>query len=159
MGDALGIAVKRLRESEAESKVAILLTDGLSNAGVLSPRKAAEAAAAFDVRVYTVAAGSRGRAPFLTDTLFGERVVYQDVEIDEETLREVSRLTGGRSFRAEDHVALAEIYDEIDRLEKTEITTASYLEYDERFAAFVGPALLALLLEVVLLRTRLRRLP
>jgi Ca-activated chloride channel family protein len=159
IGSALGTAVKRLKDSEAESKVIILLTDGRSNAGSLSPRKAAEVAATFDVKVYTIGAGTRGQAPFIVDSIFGRQVVYQDVEIDEKTLRQIAEKTGGRYFRAEDEEALEEIYREIDELEKTEITMSSYMEYNERFRWFVIPALALLLLEVVLLGTRFRKLP
>ena len=113
----------------------------------------------FDVKVYTIGAGTRGKAPFLTDSAFGQRVVYQDVEIDEETLQAIADRTGGLYFRAEDLKGLEQVYDEIDRLEKTEITTNSYMEFDEQFSAFVAPAVLLLLLEVVLLGTRLRKLP
>ncbi|MFQ5351436.1 MAG: VWA domain-containing protein, partial [Thermoanaerobaculia bacterium] len=159
IGSALGTAVKRLRDSEAESKVIILLTDGRNNAGPLSPRKAAEIAQTFDTRVYTVGVGTRGKAPFIVDSLFGKRVIYEDVEIDEEMLREIAGRTGGSYFRAEDSAALAEIYDEIDRLETSEITTESYMEYDERYRRLVLPALGLLLLETLLLGTRFRKLP
>ncbi len=159
IGSALGTAVKRLKESEAESKVIILLTDGRSNAGSLSPAKAAEVAATFDVKIYTIGAGSREKAPFIVDSLFGKQVIYQDVEIDEVTLRRIAELTGGEYFRAEDERALQEIYQQIDQLEKTEITMSSYMEYNEQFRWFVIPALALLLLEVVMLGTRFRKLP
>ncbi len=159
VGSALGTAVKRLRDSEAKSKVVILLTDGRSNAGSLSPAKAAEVAATFGIKIYTIGAGSREKAPFIVDSLFGKQVVYQDVEIDEKTLRRIASLTGGEYFRAEDERALQQIYEQIDRLEKTEITMSSYMEYNEQFRWFVIPALALLLLEVVLLGTRFRKLP
>jgi Ca-activated chloride channel family protein len=159
IGDALGTAVKRLQNSQAKSKVAIVLTDGRNNAGTLSPGKAAEVAQAFGVKVYTIGAGSREPAPFLMDSLFGQRVVYQNVEIDEESLTRVAETTGGAYFRAEDADALNQIYEQIDQLEKTEITTSSYMEYNERFRWFVIPALGLLLLEVLLLGTRFRKLP
>ena len=159
VGSALGTAVKRLRDSQAKSKIVVLLTDGRSNAGSLTPLKAAAIAETFDVKVYTIGAGTRGKAPFLTDSTFGQRVFYQDVEIDEETLQAIADRTGGLYFRAEDLRGLEQVYDEIDRLEKTEITMNSYMEFDERFSAFVAPAVLLLLLEVVLLGTGLRRLP
>lgn len=159
LGSALGTAVKRLRESQAESKVVVLLTDGRSNAGVLSPLKAAQIAATFGIKVYTVGAATRGRAPFLLQSDFGQRVVHEEVEIDEATLQQIASLTGGSYFRAEDESALVAVYDEIDQLEKSEITTDSYVEYEERFAAFVVPALVLLLLEVLLLGTRFRKLP
>lgn len=159
IGSAVGVATKRLKDTEAESKVAVLLTDGRSNAGALSPLMAAEAAAALGVRLYTIGVGSRGQAPFVVDTRFGPRVVYEDVEIDEETLRRMATVTGGAYFRAEDVAALAQIYERIDELEKTEITQESFMEYEERFAWLVAPAVFLLLLEVVLLDTRLRKLP
>lgn len=159
IGAALGTAVKRLRESEAESKVIVLLTDGRNNAGALSPRKAAEIAKTFDIKIYSVGAGTRGQAPFLVESLFGRQVVYQSVEIDDESLRELSALTAGAYFRAEDRQALASIYEEIDKLEKTEISTHTYMEYFERFRNFVIPAVTLLLVEVVLLGSRFRKLP
>lgn len=159
IGSALGTAVKRLRDSQAESKVIILLTDGRNNAGALSPRKAAEIAQTFGVKVYAIGAGTRGRAPFVVDSLFGKQVVYESVEIDEETLRDIAEQTGGQYFRAEDTSALKSIYQEIDEMEKTEIKTSSYMEYNEQFRRFLMPALALLLLEVVLLGTRFRKLP
>ena len=159
IGSALGTAVKRLRDSQADSKVIILLTDGRSNAGALSPQKAAEIAETFGIKVYTIGAGTRGKAPFVVDSLFGKQVVYESVEIDEETLREIAERTGGLYFRAEDTGALKSIYEEIDEMEKTEIQTSSYMEYNEQFRRFLIPALALLLLEVVLLGTRYRKLP
>ncbi|MCP3961174.1 MAG: VWA domain-containing protein [bacterium] len=159
IGSALGTAVKRLKDSEAKSKVVILLTDGRSNAGSLSPAKAAEVAATFGIKIYTIGAGTRGEAPFIVDSLFGKQVIYQNVEIDEDTLQGIALETGGKYFRAEDEKALAAIYEEIDQLEKTEITMSSYMEYNEQFRWFVIPALALLLLEVVLLGTRFRKLP
>jgi len=159
IGSALGTAVKRLRSSQAKSKVIVLLTDGRNNAGALSPGKAAEIAETFGMKVYTVGAGTRGRAPFLVSSVFGEQVVEQDVEIDEETLRQIAATTGGRYFRAEDGESLEKVYDEIDALERTEITTDRYFQYEERFATFVIPALGLLLLELLAAATRLRTLP
>lgn len=159
IGSAVGTAVKRLRDSEAKSKVVILLTDGRNTRGVLSPVKAAEVAEALGIRIYTIGAGTRGKAPFQTPGRFGGRTVYRDVEIDEETLKEMAEITGGAYYRAEDREALEEIYRRIDQLEKTEITMDTYTEYDERFAWLVAPALLLLLVEVVLLSTRLQKTP
>jgi Ca-activated chloride channel family protein len=159
IGSAVGTAVKRLKDSEAKSKVVILLTDGRSNAGVLSPKKAAEVAKTFDVKIYAIGAGTRGKAPFIVDGLFGPQVTYQDVEIDEDTLTEMARLTGGAYYRAEDKEALRSIYDRIDELEKTEITMNTFMEYNEQFRFFVLPALALLVLETVLLGTRLRKIP
>lgn len=160
IGSALGTAVKRLQKSAGKSKVVILLTDGRSNTGLISPGKAAQIAAQLGVRIYTIGAGTRGKAPMIVKGgLLGPQVHWEDVQIDEETLQKVATTTGGRYFRAEDAEALQSIYDEIGSLEKTEITMKSYLEYDERFSGFVYPALLILLLEVALLGTRLRKIP
>jgi Ca-activated chloride channel family protein len=159
IGSAVGTAVKRLKKSEAKSKVIILLTDGRNNAGALSPLKAAEIAKTFGVKIYAIGAGTKGKAPFLVDGFFGKQVVYQSVEIDEANLQKVAAVTNGAYFRAEDTEALAAIYDEIDELEKTEVTTHTYMEYHERFRGFVVPALGLLLLEIVLLGTRFRKLP
>ncbi len=159
IGSAIGTAVKRLRDSEADSKVIILLTDGRNNAGSLSPATAAEVARTFGIKIYAIGAGTRGKAPFLVDTRMGPQVLYESVEIDEETLTSVAEVTGGAYFRAEDDAALASIYAEIDELERTEISMESYMEYDERFRWFVLPAIALLLFEVVLLGTFLRKLP
>lgn len=159
LGSAVGVAVKRLKDSDAESKVLILLTDGRNNAGVLPPRKAAEVAESFGIKIYAIGAGTRGQAPFVVDTLFGRQVRYEDVEIDEETLTAMAETTGGAYFRAEDKEALRSIYEQIDQLETTEIMLDTFTEYDERFHRFVIPALALLILEVVLLGTRFRKLP
>ncbi len=159
IGNALGTAVKRLKDSEAESKVVVLLTDGKSNAGFLAPGTAAELAQSYGVKVYVIGAGTRGKAPVFVDTMFGRQVQYIEADIDEEAMTRIAETTGGAYFRAEDERALAEIYDQIDELERTEITTLSYMEYDERFTWFVVPALLLLLLELILLGTRFRKVP
>ena len=159
IGSAVGTAVKRLQDSPGKSKVIVLLTDGRSNAGALSPLTAAEIAQTLGIKIYSIGAGTRGEAPFLVETRLGPQPVYENVEIDEETLSEMAELTGGAYFRAEDESALAEIYSQIDELERTELTMESFMEYDERFRWFVLPALGLLLLEVVLLNTVLRKLP
>jgi Ca-activated chloride channel family protein len=159
IGSAIGNAVKRLQRSKAKSKVVVLLTDGRSNAGTLAPPTAAELARSQGVKIYAVGAGTRGRAPFLVDSMFGSRVVYQDVEIDDDQLRSIADTTGGAYYRAEDRDALRGIYAEIDRLERTEITTQSYVEYEDRYPWLVVAAIGLLLLEVTLLGTRLRALP
>ncbi len=159
IGSALGVAVKRLQKSKAKSKVVVLLTDGRNNAGSLSPRTAAEVAKSLGVKVYTIGAGKRGKAPFIQETMFGPQVVYEDVAIDEALLTEVAELTGGAYFRAEDAAGLQRIYETIDELEKTEIEMKQYQEYNERFAWLVWPALVLLLAEILLLGTVLRKLP
>ncbi len=156
VGSALGVAAKRLRDSPARSKVVVLLTDGRSNAGVLSPRKAAEVASALGIKIYAVGVGSRGLAPMVNRE---GRVVEVEVDIDEESLREVADLTGGLFFRAEDTAGLEEVYRRIDELEKTEVTSTSIMEYEDLYPRLLTPALLLLLLEGALVATRYRRLP
>ncbi len=159
VGSALGAAIKRLRQSEAESKVVVLLTDGRSNAGSITPTQAAEIARTFGVKVYAIGAGTRGKVPILEDTLFGPQVRYIEADLDEDSLRAIASATGGGYWRAEDADALEAIYDQIDRLEKSEVETERILEVDERYPRLVWPALVLLLLELVLLSTRFRRIP
>ncbi|MBI5507130.1 MAG: VWA domain-containing protein [Deltaproteobacteria bacterium] len=159
IGSALGRATQRLEKSSAKSRVIVLLTDGRNNAGTLPPAKAAEVAKSLGIKIYTIGAGTRGQAPFIQDTVFGKQVVYEDVAIDEDALQQIAKTTGGAYFRAEDADGLERIYDQIDKLERTEIEMKQYMEYNERFAWFVTPALLLLLAEVVLLGTRLRKIP
>lgn len=160
IGTALGIAVNRLRESEAKSKVIVLLTDGQNNRGEVDPVTASEAAAAFDVRIYTIGVGKKGKAPYVVDDPFyGQRVMQMEVEIDEDMLTAVAQNTGGRYFRATNVDALREIYDEIGELEKTKIEEQIYTNYAELYPYFLLPALVLLLLELLLSNTRLRRLP
>jgi Ca-activated chloride channel family protein len=139
IGMGLATAVNRLRQSPSKSKVVILLTDGINNRGSIDPLTAAELARALGIRVYTIGVGTTGVAPFpVDDPDFGRRYERIPVEIDEQTLQAVARRTGGRYFRARDSRALADIYREIDRLERSEVTDIQYEEYVDR-----GPALCA----------------
>jgi Ca-activated chloride channel family protein len=139
IGDGLALAVERLRQSTAKSKVVILLTDGVNNAGAIDPEQAAELAAAHHMKVYCIGAGTDGLAPFpAVDPFSGrQRLEPMYVEIDEETLQAIARETGGRYFRATDKESLAEVYAEIDRLERTAVTEVRYLQYTEHYSAFV----------------------
>ena len=160
IGTALAMAVNRLKETEAKSKVVILLTDGQNNRGEIDPVTAAEVAAAMDVRVYTIGVGTHGQAPVVIDHQFtGRQVQMVDVEIDEDMLRSVASTTGGQYFRATDKEKLREIYSQIAELEKTKIEELSYTSYQERYALFLWPALGLLLAELLLVNTRLRRFP
>ncbi len=159
IGSALGIVTNRMKELKAKSKIAILLTDGRSNAGRLSPQKAAEIAKTFGIKVYTIGVGTKGKAPFLVDTIFGKKYAYEDVDIDEDGLKQIAQETGARYFRATDTENLAQIYDEIDKLEKTEIKVKKYTEYNEMFHWPLLLAILLLLAELVLSRTLLRKIP
>lgn len=160
LGDGLGLAVERLRRSKAKSRVAILLTDGVSNAGVIPPEKAAQLAAENDIKVYCIGVGTQGMAPVPTVDMFGRpRLMAQPVRIDEETLREIADKTAGKYFRAVDEEALADIYKEIDSLERTEITETRYLQYAEHYPYFVVPGLCLIATAFVLNGSLFRRLP
>lgn len=160
IGSGLATAVTRLKESTAISKVVILLTDGVNNAGDISPMTAAEIAKTFGVRVYTVGVGSMGMAPYPAKDFFGRKVYQQmEVEIDEATLQDIARLTDGRYFRATNNTKLSEIYDEIDKLEKSKIEVKEYSKKKEEFLPFALTAALLLILEVLLRQTVLRNIP
>ena len=123
------------------------------------PNAAPVFANTFGIKVYAIGAGTRGRAPVLVDSLFGTQVQYIEADLDEEALQTIASTTDGGYWRAEDAVALEAIYNRIDELERTEIETRRYMEYNERFAWLVLPAILFLLLEVLLLGTRFRKIP
>ena len=161
MGEGLALAVERLRENPALSRVAILLTDGVSNAGAISPLQAAELAARHGIKVYTIGAGTNGLAPIEVIDPFTRRKVLQRraVEIDEKTLRAIAADTGGRYFRATDEGALREIVAEIDRLERSEVVEVRYLRYTERYGELVLSALSLIAAAALLSGTWLRRLP
>ena len=159
IGLAIGIAVKRLKDLQSKSKVIILLTDGRNNAGNLSPLQAAEIGKTYGIKIYTIGVGTRGKAPFLVDSIFGKQYIYQDVEIDEKTLKEIAKKTDARYFRATDTESLKTIYEQIDRLEKSEIKVLDRSEYRELYRYFLIPGFFLALLEIILTNTRLRRVP
>lgn len=160
VGMGLATAVKRLRASEAVSRVVVLLTDGRNNRGEIDPVTAAQAARALGVRTYTIGAGSRGTARVpVPDRFGGTRYVTTRVDVDEATLRTVAETTGGRYYRATDRASLEAIYREIDELETTEIQVENFTNYGERFHVPLLAGLLLLLAELVLGRTWLRTLP
>lgn len=159
IGSAIGIAVKRLKDLKSKSKVIILLTDGRSNAGSLVPIQAAQTAKTFGIKIHTIGVGTKGKAPFLVNSVFGQRYVYQEVDIDEATLKEISQITGGQYFRATDLESLKNIYDQIDQMEKSEVKVIDHSEYTELFYYFLLSGLLLLFLEVALSNTILRRIP
>jgi Ca-activated chloride channel family protein len=160
IGSGLSVALKRLQNSKAKSKIVILLTDGINNAGKISPSLASEAAKALKVKVYTIGAGTKGMAPYPMKDFFGN-TVYQPVkiDIDEESLINIASKTEGKYFRATDTKSLKEIYAEIDRMEKSPIEEKGYMEYRELFPIFLTIALALLLLEVLLRNTILRKIP
>jgi Ca-activated chloride channel homolog len=160
LGEGLGLAVERLREHKAKSKVVILLTDGVSNAGEIDPMQAAKLAADNGIKVYTIAAGTRGMAPIPVRGSDGReylRRVY--VDMDEETMRKIADATGGKYFHARNAEGLAEVYAEIDRLERSEVTEVRYLQYREHFPALVEAGMGLIALAALASATFLRRLP
>ncbi len=159
IGDALALSVKRMKDLPSKSKVIILLTDGRSNAGQITPEKAAEIAAAYGIKVYTIGVGTTGAVPFPQQTVFGTRRLLVHLDIDEETLQKIAEKTGGQFFRATDTEGLKKIYATIDKLEKSEAKVKHYEEYRDLFRYFLIPALLLLLLEMVLKETILRKFP
>jgi Ca-activated chloride channel family protein len=159
IGNGLATAVARLKDSDAKSRVVILLTDGVNNSGEVSPQTAAEIAKTYGVRVYTIGVGKEGMAPYPVMTPWGVQVQNMKVEIDEKLLKEVAESTGGRYFRATDNTKLAEIYSEINKMEKAKTTVDSFPVYKELFGSFAVWALLALLLELFLNWFVIRRLP
>ena len=159
IGNGLDTAVARLKDSDAKSRVVILLTDGVNNSGEVSPQTAAEIAKTYGVRVYTIGVGKEGMAPYPVMTPWGVQVQNLKVEIDEKLLKEVAESTGGRYFRATDNTKLAEIYSEINKMEKAKTTVDSFPVYKELFGSFAVWALLALLLELLLNWFVIRRLP
>jgi Ca-activated chloride channel family protein len=160
IGMGLATALKRLRDSEAKSKVVVLLTDGRNNRGEIEPLTAAQVAQALGIKVYVIGTGTPGTARVpIDDPVMGRRYATMRVDIDEATLTEIARLTGGRYFRATDRASLERIYEEIDRLETTEIDVEHYTRYGERFPLALTIGLVLLVAEVVLGGTWLRRLP
>lgn len=160
VGSAIASSVSRLQNSKAKSKVIILLTDGVNNAGKIGPVEAARIAEAYGIKIYTIGAGTKGRVPYPVTDPWG-RKRYQNViiEIDEAVLKEVADITDGKYFRATDTESLREIYKEIDALEKVKIEEYGYKEYKELFGYFLMAALMVLLLEVILANTIFLKIP
>ena len=158
IGNGLATAVARMAESDAKSRVIILLTDGVNNSGEIAPLTAAEIANTYGVRVYTIGVGANGTAPYPVMTPWGVDIQRVNVEIDEDLLKTIAATTGGRYFRATDNTKLAEIYSEINRMEKARTTIDSFPVYKELFTRYALLALAFLLLEL-LVRLLIRRLP
>lgn len=170
IGTAIGMSVNRLRDAKnSKSRVIILLTDGENNAGKISPIAAAEAAASHDIKIYTIAAGRRGIVPAaridsksrIIRTSNGSPIYGGDMssEVDEETLKKISDITGGKFFRAHNLTQLRQIYSEIDSLEKTKVKLRSFTSYEELFQYFTVAALALLAIKLVLVNTCFRTLP
>lgn len=158
IGNGLATAVARIKDSDAKSRVVILLTDGVNNMGEVAPETAADIAQTYGVRVYTIGVGDNGTAPYPVMTPFGVRVQQVPVELDEELLKSMARATGGRYFRATDNTKLSEIFAEIGQMEKARTTVDSFPVYKELFPKYALLALILLLSEL-LIRMIIRRLP
>ena len=156
IGDGLATAINRLKDSEAVSKVIILLTDGMNNSGSVDPYTAAELAKLYGIRVYTIGVGSYGTAPFPVQTVFGVQYQQMRVEIDERLLTTIANSSGGKYFRATSNQKLSEIYDEIDQLERSKIEVTEFRHVHEEFYPLVALALALLLLEFILRLTVFR---
>lgn len=162
-GTAIGLglanAVNRIKDSKAKSKVIILLTDGSNNRGDIAPITAAEIAKKFNIRVYTIAVGRHGMAPYPFQTPMGIQYQNVPVEIDEDVLQQIAQMTGGSFFRATDNASLGAIYAEIDQMEKTKLQVREYKKRNEEFFPYLLTALLLLVAEILIRNTLLRRLP
>lgn len=160
IGSALATCLNRLRELQSKSKIVVLMTDGQNNAGKVPPLTAAEAAQALGVKVYTIGIGTRGRVPVpYLNPLGYKRYRTEEVNIDEDTLKQIAKRTGGMYFRGDSSTTLRDIYGQIDRLEKTEVQVKKFQRYRELFPLVVLPGLALLLLEVILSHTVWRKLP
>lgn len=160
IGLALANSVNRLRDSDAKSKVIILLTDGENNVWEIDPITAANIAKTMGIKIYTIGAGATGNIMVpVDDPVFGKRYLYTTSKIDEKSLKKIAEITGGRYFRARSGDELAEIYKEIDQLEKTKIKVHEYIQYEEMFFGFLMTGFLLLLLEMILSQTYFRKIP
>ena len=159
IGNAIANGVNRLKDSDAESKVMILLTDGVNNAGEVDPLSASEISRTFGIRIYSIGVGTRGEAPYPVRTPFGIRYQMMPVEIDEPLMKKISETTGGQYFRATNNKALQEIYKTIDKMEKTKIEITSYRNARELYYGWLGGGLLLLIIELGLIKTIFRKLP
>ncbi|OAV66602.1 hypothetical protein Barb6XT_01858 [Bacteroidales bacterium Barb6XT] len=162
-GTAIGLglanAVSRIKDSQAKSKVIILLTDGSNNMGEIAPVTAADIARTFGVRVYTIGVGTQGVAPYPYRTAFGIQYQNVPVEIDEATLKQIASVTGGQYFRATDNASLKAIYSEIDQMEKTKISVQQFSKKQEEYKSWAILVFALLLLEILLRNTLLRNIP
>ena len=159
IGMGLATAVERLRNSTAKTKVIILLTDGVNNAGLIDPITALEIAKAYKIRVYTIGVGSQGSAPYPVKDQFGRTTMQMmPVQIDEALMQKISRETGGKYYRATNNTSLSKVYDEIDRLEKTKIEINSFKRYAELYLPFALLGLGFLFLEILFRQTLFKSL-
>jgi Ca-activated chloride channel homolog len=159
IGTAIASGTNRLRESKAKSRIMVLLTDGSNNSGNLTPENAAQAAKALGFKIYTIGVGKEGLVYLKQQDRFGnEGLGYMQSDIDEEALKTIAKETGGRFFQAQNRQELESVYEEIDRMEKTEVKTEVFTHYNERFDLFAAAAIALLALEALLSATRLGRM-
>lgn len=158
IGNGLATAVNRIKDSDAKSKVIILLTDGVNNRGEVAPSTAADIAKTYGIRVYTIGVGSMGTAPYPVQTPFGVQYQNMQVEIDEPLLKDISAKTGGRYFRATDNNKLVEVYAEIDKMEKSKIDVRQYTRKEERYMSAGLVVLVLAGMELIMRYTLLRKL-
>jgi Ca-activated chloride channel homolog len=159
LGDGLATAVNRLRESKAISKVIILLTDGVNNMGSIDPLSAAEIAKLYGIRIYTIGVGTTGVAPIAVPTMFGTQIMNMEVKIDEALLRQMAKNTDGQYFRATNNTKLRQVYQEIDKLEKSKIDVTEFHKKREEFLPFALIVIVLLAMEVILRYTWFRNTP
>ncbi|MCD6163338.1 MAG: VWA domain-containing protein [candidate division Zixibacteria bacterium] len=160
IGLALATSANRLATSDAKSKIVVLLTDGVNNSGQIDPTTAAKAIAALGIKTYTIGAGKQGMVDFpINDPIFGKRYIKRKSEIDEETLKEVANITGGRFYRATNSKALQEIYNEISDMEQTKIEVKEYYKYEELYADFLDWGLVLLIVGLFISTIAVRSIP
>ncbi|MCP3876505.1 MAG: VWA domain-containing protein [Desulfobacteraceae bacterium] len=159
IGDAIGISLKRLEDIKSKSNIIILLTDGKSNSGELSPQDATKIAVQRKVKIYTIGVGTKGEAPFLVDGIFGQRYVYQKVDVDLDALKKIAKQTSGSFFEAGDLKSLEKIYEMINKLEKTKVDVEKWVEYKEWYPGFLMAGLMSFLMGIILSNTRFLRIP
>jgi Ca-activated chloride channel family protein len=159
IGSGLATSVDRLRNSKAKSKVIILLTDGVNNGGLIDPSTAKEIAKTFKIKVYTIGVGTDGYAPTPVSTPMGIVMQSQKVSIDEDLLKNIATETGGKYFRATNNRSLENIYNEIDKMEKSKVELITFHRYSEKFYPFIFAAMGFLLIEIILRYTLFRKFP
>lgn len=159
IGDGLATAINRVKDTKTKSKVIILITDGVNNMGAIDPITAASIAKEYNIRIYTIGIGKKGHAPYPYYTPFGKQYQNVEVKIDEELLKEVALITGGKYFRSTKNSSLEEIFKEIDKMEKTKIDVSLYKQTKDVGGTFILLALILLVLEMILRKTYLRTNP
>jgi Ca-activated chloride channel homolog len=159
IGDAIGISLKRLEDIKSKSNIIILLTDGKSNSGEISWQDAVKIASARKVKIYTIGVGTKGKAPFLVEDLFGKRYVYQNVDVDLEALKTIAQQTNASFFQADNLKSLGKIYEMINNLEKTKVDVEKWVEYKEFYPWLIVPGLILLFFYILLTNTRFLKVP